>query len=156
VCESRGGQSTSAQWRPRQAWRHHTSQQCRSLKAAARKLFATAFGGEKPEVLLADPWLPIEARTLLSVTIDGAAEGYVVFYSPDGGIDIEGGTARALCDRRAVEIPCTWCARCWKKWRRFSVARTRYLSGTAFGRDSRGARLPHHRNRSTSAPERRR
>ena len=30
------------------------------LKAAAKKLFATEFNGEKPELLLADPWLAIE------------------------------------------------------------------------------------------------
>jgi len=72
------------------------------LKAAARKLFATVFGGEKPEVLLADPWLPIERELYLSVTIDGAAEGYVVLYSPDGGIDIEGGAPPA---RYAIGAP---------------------------------------------------
>ena len=59
------------------------------LKAAAKKLFATTFGDEKPEALLADPWLPIDRELYLSVTIDGAAEGYVVLYSPNGGVDIE-------------------------------------------------------------------
>lgn len=67
----------------------------RQLKAAAKKLFATEFNGEKPEVLLADPWLPIERELYLSVTIDGAAEGYVVLYSPNGGVDIETGTPPA-------------------------------------------------------------
>ncbi len=62
-----------------------------ALKAAAKKLFATEFNGEKPEALLADPWLAIERELYLSVTIDGAAEGYVVLYSPKGGIDIEDG-----------------------------------------------------------------
>ncbi len=61
------------------------------LKAAAKKLFATEFGGERPEALLADPWLPIDRELYLSVTIDGAAEGYVVLYSPNGGVDIESG-----------------------------------------------------------------
>ena len=61
------------------------------LRTAAKKLFNTAFGEETPEVLLADPWLPIERELYLSVTIDGAAEGYVVLYSPKGGIDIEAG-----------------------------------------------------------------
>ncbi len=61
------------------------------LKAAAKKLFATSFGDEKPEVLLADPWLPIDRELYLSVTIDGAAEGYVALYSPNGGVDIESG-----------------------------------------------------------------
>ena len=63
----------------------------RALQAAARKLFATEFNGEKPAALLADPWLQIERELYLSVTIDGAAEGYVVLYSPRGGIDIEDG-----------------------------------------------------------------
>jgi succinyl-CoA synthetase beta subunit len=67
----------------------------RALKAAAKKLFATSFGDEKPEVLLADPWLPFERELYLSVTIDTAAEGYVVLYSPTGGIDIEDGPAPA-------------------------------------------------------------
>ena len=65
------------------------------LKTAARKLFKTSFAGEKPEVLLADPWLAIERELYLSVTIDGAAEGYVVLYSPTGGVDIERGTPPA-------------------------------------------------------------
>jgi succinyl-CoA synthetase beta subunit len=63
-----------------------------AFKAAVKKLFATEFGGEKPEALLADPWLPIDRELYLSVTVDGAAEGYVVLYSPAGGVDIEDGT----------------------------------------------------------------
>jgi succinyl-CoA synthetase beta subunit len=66
-----------------------------ALKAAAKKLFNTTFVDEKPEVLLADPWLPIDRELYLSVTIDGAAEGYVVLYSPKGGIDIEDGAPPA-------------------------------------------------------------
>ena len=63
----------------------------RELKAAAKQLFATEFNGEKPEVLLADPWLAIERELYLSVTVDGAAGGYVVLYSPTGGVNIEDG-----------------------------------------------------------------
>jgi succinyl-CoA synthetase beta subunit len=63
----------------------------RELKAAAKKLFATTFNGEKPEVLLADPWLAIERELYLSVTVDSAAGGYVVLYAPKGGVDIERG-----------------------------------------------------------------
>ena len=73
-----------------------------ALKAVAKKLFATSFGEEKPEVLLADPWLPIDRELYLSVTIDGAAEGYVVLYSPKGGIDIETGPKPA---RYAIGAP---------------------------------------------------
>ena len=61
------------------------------LKAAAKKLFATEFNGEKPELLLADPWLAIERELYLSVTVDSAAGGYVVLYSPRGGVNIEDG-----------------------------------------------------------------
>jgi succinyl-CoA synthetase beta subunit len=62
-----------------------------SYDAIARKLFATEFGGEKPEALLVEPWLPIERECYLSVAVDGRAEGYVVLYAPRGGIDIEDG-----------------------------------------------------------------
>ena len=61
------------------------------LAAAAGKLFATEFGGEKPEALLIEPWLAIERETYLSVAVDGRADGYVVMYAPRGGIDIEDG-----------------------------------------------------------------
>jgi succinyl-CoA synthetase beta subunit len=62
------------------------------LPAVVRRLFDTEFGGEKPEALLAEPWLAIERETYLSVTVDGRVDGYVVMYSPAGGIDIEGGS----------------------------------------------------------------
>jgi succinyl-CoA synthetase beta subunit len=61
------------------------------LKAAAKRLFATTFGDEQPAALLADPWLAIDRELYLSVTVDGAAEGYVVLFSPKGGVDIESG-----------------------------------------------------------------
>jgi succinyl-CoA synthetase beta subunit len=63
----------------------------RELHAAAKKLFATEFNGEKPTVLLADPWLAIERELYLSVTVDSAAGGYVVLYAPRGGVNIEDG-----------------------------------------------------------------
>ena len=63
----------------------------KAVNEIARKLFATEFGGEKPEVLLVEPWLAIERESYLSVAVDGGAEGYVVLYSPRGGIDIEDG-----------------------------------------------------------------
>src|SRR6185369_14458404 len=49
------------------------------------------FGGELPEVLLVEAWLAIEREAYLSVAVDGRAEGYVVLYSPSGGMDIEEG-----------------------------------------------------------------
>jgi succinyl-CoA synthetase beta subunit len=65
-------------------------------------LFATEFGGEKPHALLVEPWLSIEREAYLSVAVDGRAEGYVVMYSPVGGVDIEEGAPPA---RYAVGAP---------------------------------------------------
>jgi succinyl-CoA synthetase beta subunit len=49
------------------------------------------FNGEKPDAVLIEPWLAIEREAYLSVAVDGRAEGYVVMYAPQGGIDIEDG-----------------------------------------------------------------
>jgi len=62
-----------------------------ALTAAIERLFATEFGGERPEALLIEPWLAIERELYLSVTVDGRADGYLVMYAPRGGIDIEDG-----------------------------------------------------------------
>jgi len=62
-----------------------------ALDAAVKRLSETDFGGERPEALLIEPWLPIERETFLSVAVDGRADGYVVLYSPRGGVDIEEG-----------------------------------------------------------------
>lgn len=73
----------------------------RQVKAAAdlapaiRSLFASEFGGERPDAVLIEPWLAIEREAYLSVAIDGRAEGYVVMYAPQGGVDIEEGTPPA-------------------------------------------------------------
>jgi succinyl-CoA synthetase beta subunit len=72
------------------------------LISVSRKLFRKSFGGEKPEALLIEPWLPIDRESYLSVTIDGRAEGYVVMYAPRGGIDIEDGPPPA---RYPVGLP---------------------------------------------------
>ena len=73
-----------------------------ALAATADRLFATEFGGEKPAALLIEPWLPIEREAYLSVAVDGRAEGYVVLYAPQGGVDIEDGAPPA---RYAVGAP---------------------------------------------------
>jgi len=65
------------------------------LRAAVKRLFTTSFGDEQPAALLADPWLAIDRELYLSVTVDGAAEGYVVLYSPRGGVDVETGAPPA-------------------------------------------------------------
>jgi succinyl-CoA synthetase beta subunit len=51
---------------------------------------------------LIEPWLSIERESYLSVAVDGRAEGYVVMYSPTGGVDIEEGPPPA---RYAVGAP---------------------------------------------------
>ncbi|MES2562871.1 MAG: ATP-grasp domain-containing protein [Pseudomonadota bacterium] len=61
------------------------------LASVVKSIFATDFAGEKPEAVLIEPWLAIERETYLSVAVDGRAEGYVVMYAPQGGIDIEDG-----------------------------------------------------------------
>lgn len=61
------------------------------LPGVVETLFDTDFGGEKPEAILIEPWLAIERESYLSVAVDGRAEGYVVLYSPKGGVDIEDG-----------------------------------------------------------------
>jgi len=62
-----------------------------ALANAVEALMKTEFGGEKPAAVLIEPWLAIERECYLSVALDGRAEGYVVMYSPAGGIDIEEG-----------------------------------------------------------------
>ncbi len=67
-------------------------------RAAARKLLAMKFGGEKPRGVLVEPWLAIERELYLSVTVDAAADGYAVLYSPRGGVEVEQGAALVRCD----------------------------------------------------------
>jgi succinyl-CoA synthetase beta subunit len=59
--------------------------------SAARRILAMRFGEERPAAVLIEPWLTIKRELYLSVTIDQAAEGYVVLYAARGGIDIEQG-----------------------------------------------------------------
>jgi len=62
-----------------------------ALAATVARLFDTRFGEAKPAALLVESWLPIARETYLSVAVDGRADGYVVMYSPRGGVDIEDG-----------------------------------------------------------------
>lgn len=62
------------------------------LVAAAERMFTTEFSGERPRAILIEPWLAIERELYLAVTVDGRAGGYVVLYSPAGGIEVETGT----------------------------------------------------------------
>jgi len=60
-----------------------------ALHRAVGALLATAFDGERPESILVEPWQAIERELYLSVAVDGRADGYVVMYSPTGGVEIE-------------------------------------------------------------------
>jgi succinyl-CoA synthetase beta subunit len=61
------------------------------LARAVQEIFDASYGGVKPDAVLIEPWLSIDRETYLSVAVDGRAEGYVVLYAPQGGIDIEDG-----------------------------------------------------------------
>ena len=61
----------------------------RAMRAAAARIFKMRFDGALPAAVLVEPWLPIERELYLSVTVDPAADGYAVLYSPRGGIDVE-------------------------------------------------------------------
>ena len=60
-------------------------------RSAARRILAMCFGAERPAAVLIEPWLVIKRELYLCVTVDPAAQGYVVLYAPRGGIDIERG-----------------------------------------------------------------
>jgi len=62
-----------------------------AARAAVRALLDTEFAGEVPEAVLIEPWLVSERELYLAVTIDGAADGFSVLFSPAGGVDVEGG-----------------------------------------------------------------
>ena len=64
---------------------------CEQIVAAAEQIFATQFFGETPRAVLIEPWLEIARELYLAVTVDGRAGGYVILYSPIGGIDVEAG-----------------------------------------------------------------
>lgn len=57
--------------------------------AAAQALFAREFAGERPAALLVEPWVEHTRELYLAVTVDGESGGYVVLYSPAGGMDVE-------------------------------------------------------------------
>lgn len=60
-------------------------------RSAVRRILAMRFGTERPAAVLIEPWLAIKRELYLCVTVDPAAQGYVVLYAPRGGIDIERG-----------------------------------------------------------------
>jgi len=60
-----------------------------AAKAAAERILGMSFGGEKCRAVLIEPWVPARRELYLAVAVDGNAGGYVVLYSPTGGVDIE-------------------------------------------------------------------
>ncbi len=67
---------------------------CDSLtdaQAAVAAILGTRFGGELPDGVLLEPWLPIAREMYLSVVADGRAGGFVALYAPEGGVEVESG-----------------------------------------------------------------
>jgi succinyl-CoA synthetase beta subunit len=60
-------------------------------EAAISEILGMEFAGERPRAVLIEPWLDISRELYLAVTVDGRAGGYVVLYSPAGGVEIESG-----------------------------------------------------------------
>ncbi len=56
---------------------------------AAAQLLSRELGGERPAAVLFEPWLAHARELYLGLTVDGAAGGYVLLYSPRGGVEVE-------------------------------------------------------------------
>jgi succinyl-CoA synthetase beta subunit len=61
----------------------------RAAADAVAALLDREFAGERPRAALVERWLPVRRELYLSLTIDAAAEGYVLLYSARGGVDVE-------------------------------------------------------------------
>lgn len=59
--------------------------------AAVARILRMEFDGARPEAVLVEPWLALDRELYLSVAVDGSAGGYVVLYSPEGGVRVEQG-----------------------------------------------------------------
>src|SRR5438094_133567 len=53
-----------------------------SLEEAFVAVMNLQFAGIQPSSCLVEPWLAIQRETYLAVTVDGAADGFVVLYGP--------------------------------------------------------------------------
>lgn len=78
-------------------------------EAAFQAITGIRFAGELARTVLVEPWLDIAREVYLAVTVDGAAGGYVVLYSPRGGVDVESAApvryaVRSLAHYRASEF----------------------------------------------------
>lgn len=58
---------------------------------AVDEIFRMSFSGEVPSAVLVEPWMSIRRELYLSLAVDAQADGYVLLYSPNGGVDIEDG-----------------------------------------------------------------
>src|ERR1700721_3187390 len=58
-------------------------------EAVFEDIMKLQFSGESAVGVLVEPWLPIAREIYLAVTIDGRTGGFVVLYSPAGGVEIE-------------------------------------------------------------------
>ncbi len=64
--------------------------------AAFAAIMGSRFAGEAPLCVLVEPWLTIARELYLAVAVEGGSGGYVVLYSPQGGVDVERGPS-PLC-----------------------------------------------------------
>lgn len=62
-----------------------------AAREAVGRLMAMRFGGDVPESVLIEPWIPYSRELYLAVIVDGLASGYALLYAPRGGVEIEGG-----------------------------------------------------------------
>ena len=60
-----------------------------SLRAAVSGLLCMRFDGEAPAAVLIEPWMAKKRELYLSLAVDARADGYVLLYSAQGGVDIE-------------------------------------------------------------------
>ena len=60
-----------------------------AAESAARNLLGRDFGGERARALLIEPWVEHTRELYLALTVDGQAGGYVMLFSPEGGVEVE-------------------------------------------------------------------
>jgi succinyl-CoA synthetase beta subunit len=59
------------------------------LRAGLEHVLSLDFNGERARTALVEPWLDIERELYMSLVVDSRADGFRLFYAPEGGIDIE-------------------------------------------------------------------
>lgn len=61
------------------------------LENAFFTIMGIEFGGAVPHSVLIEPWLNIKRELYLAITVDSQSGGFAAIYSPEGGVDVEGG-----------------------------------------------------------------